>query len=151
MKIREAKKSDLKEISKLSYEYGKYENKLDKEVESASIKKSEKLDKHFMDLGTIYFLAEEDGKTKGVLSINIRKQGKEKKGVLHTMIITKDSRGKGYGNALVNHAMNYFKKNGCRRIGTFVHFKNKKAKAFWEGQGFEMEHGYLASKELKLK
>lgn len=148
MKIRKATKRDLNEIAKLSCEYGKYENTLDKNVEAPSLKKSKELDEHFMKLGTIYFVVEENGKIKGVQSVNIRKQGKEKKGVLHTTIITKDARGKGYGDALVKHAINFFKKQGCKRLDTFVHFKNKGAKKFWEKQGFEMEHGFLATKKL---
>ena len=148
MKIRKATKKDLNEIAKLSYEYGKYENSLDKNVEAPSLKKSKELDAHFMKLGTIYFVVEENGKIKGVQSINIRKQGKEKKGVLHTTIITRDARGKRYGDALVKHATDFFKKQGCKRLDTFVHFKNKGAKKFWEKQGFEMEHGFLATKKL---
>lgn len=148
MKIRKATKNDLDEIAKLSYEYGKYENSLDKNVEAPSLKKSKELDKNFMELGTLYFVVEESGKIKGVQSVNIRKQGKEKKGVLHTTIIVKDARGRGYGKALVKHAMDFFKKQGCKRLDTFVHFKNKGAKKFWEKQGFKMEYGFLATKKI---
>ena len=94
MKVRKATIKDLNEIARLSLEYGKYEHKLDKNVRAPSFQEFKKLDKHFMELGTIYFLAEEGKKIMGVLSINIRKQGKEKKGVLHTILVTKEARGK---------------------------------------------------------
>ncbi len=149
MKIRKATKRDLKEIAELSYEYGKYENSLDKNVEAPALKRCRELDEYFMKLGTIYFVIEEEGKIMGVQSVNIRKQGKEKKGVLHTTIITKDARRKSYGKALVNYAIRFFKKKGCLRLDTFVHYKNKNAKKFWEKQGFEMEQGYIATKKLK--
>lgn len=148
MKIRRATKKDLDEIAKLSYEYGKYENSLDKNVEAPSLKKCKELDSYFMDLGTIYFVVEENGKIKGFQSLDLVKQGNEKKGVLHTTIITKDSRGKGYGDALVNYAMDFFKKNGCQRIDTFIHLMNAGAKKFWEKHGFEMEIGFSAEKRL---
>jgi L-amino acid N-acyltransferase YncA len=149
MNIRKATKKDLDEIARLSFEYGQYGHKLDKDVVSPSLKKSKEIDSQFMELGTIYFILEEEGKILGVQSVNFRKQGNEKKGVLHTTIITKDSRGKGYGDALVSYAISFFKRNGCKRLDTFVHFKNKNAKKFWEKQGFEMEHGYSATKNLR--
>lgn len=149
MKIRKATKKDLDEISKLNYEYGEYENELDKNVKNSSLKDIKKQDLKYFKLGTIYFLIEENKKVIGSLSINLDKRGKENVGVLHTLIITKEARGKGYGFRLVNYAFDYFKKHNCRRVRTFIHFANKNAQEFWKKQGFELEHGYTAVKILK--
>ena len=149
MIIRRATKKDLNKIAELHFEYGQYEHHLDKNVEAPSLKREKEQDKKYMGLGTIYFIAEEGQKAVGVLSINLCLQGKEKTGVLHTLIVTKDARKKGYGNQLVNHAMNFFRKNGCSRVRTFVHFKNKNAYAFWKKQGFDFDLGHYAVKRLK--
>jgi N-acetylglutamate synthase-like GNAT family acetyltransferase len=149
MKIRKATKKDIKDIAKLSLEYAKYENKLNKEIKIRSLKEIEKEEKNWVKLGTKYILAKEGKETFGVLSFNIDKRGKEKIGVLHTTIIKENLRGKGVGKALVNYALNYFKKNDCRRVKTFIHIKNKKAFKFWTKQGFETEEGYNAEKKLK--
>lgn len=149
MKIRKATKIDMNEISKLNHEYGKYENELDKEVHNSSLKDIKKQDLKYFKLGTIYFLIEEDKKVIGSLSINVDKRGKENVGVLHTLIITKEARGKGYGARLVNYAFDYFKKHKCIRVKTFIHFANKNAQIFWKKQGFELEHGYTGVKTLK--
>jgi ribosomal protein S18 acetylase RimI-like enzyme len=149
VKIRKATKKDLKEISKLMYEYNEYENKLNKEVELLSLEENEKEDKIFFDLGTSYFILEDSKGIHGALTANLERRGKELAGVLYTLIISKDSRGKGYGKKLVKFVINYFKEKGCRRIRTFVHTKNKNAKAFWEKQKFELEEGYFATRMLK--
>jgi N-acetylglutamate synthase-like GNAT family acetyltransferase len=101
-----------------------------------------------MDLGTEYLIAEQDNKILGVLNINISLMGKEKIGVLHTLIIHKEARGEGMGTRLVKYALDYFKKKGCSRVKTFIHIANKNALGFWEKQGFHTEEGYTASRRL---
>lgn len=149
MKIRKATKKDLDKISKLFYEYGEYEHSLDKSVEKQSIKDIKKQDKHFMKLGTIYLILEENKEPQGVLSLNLCLQGKERIGIIHTTIITDKARGKGYGKLLFNYALNFFKRKKCTRLRTLVHDKNKNAQGFWKSQGFELEKGYWATKRLK--
>jgi N-acetylglutamate synthase-like GNAT family acetyltransferase len=150
MKIRKATKKDLKEITELSYEYGQFENKLDKNIEiEKDLKKLQKIQEKWMCLGTKYILAQEKDEILGVLSFNIDKRGKEKIGILHTLIVTKEARGKGYGGELVKYALNYFKENRCTRVRTFAHFANKNAQKFWKSKGFELEHGYMGTKVMK--
>jgi len=149
IKIREATKRDFNSISKLNYEYGEYEKGLDNKIHNSSLKDIKKQDlNHFID-GTTYFLIEKNKKLIGVLSINIDKRGIDNIGVLHTLIITKEERGKGYGSKLAEFAYNYLKNNKCRRVRTFIHFANKNAQEFWKKQGFELEHGYTGVKMLK--
>lgn len=148
MIIRKATQGDLKEIAKLFLEYGKYENSLNNEVSTGSLKQIIKEEKEHMKLGTEYFVVEENKKILGVLNMNVDKRGKEKIGVLHTLMITKEARSKGYGKELVGYALKYFKKKGCRRVRTFIHISNKNALCFWKKQGFHAEEGYAASRRL---
>ena len=149
MKIRKATKKDVNKIAKLSLEYAKYENKLNKKIKIKSLREIEKEEMNWFKLGTKYFIAEKEKEVLGVLSFNISTRGKEKIGILHTTIIKKNVRGKGIGTSLVNSALNYFKKHNCRRVKTFIHIKNKNAFKFWTRQGFEVEEGYAAEKKLK--
>ena len=149
MKIKKATLKDVKEIAELSLEYAKYESKLNKEIKIKSLREIEKEERNWIKLGTKYILAKEGKETLGILSFNIDRRGKEKVGVLHTTIIKEKSRGKGVGKALVNYVLDYFKKNKCRRVKTFIHIKNKNAFKFWTKQGFETEEGYTAEKRLR--
>jgi len=149
MIIRKATKKDLNKIAELFLEYDKLEHKLDRNVKLFSLKETENSEREHMKLGTEYLLAEEDKEVLGVLNMNIDKRGKEKMGVLHTLIVTEQSRGKGVGKKLVKQAFDYFKKNGCRRVKTFIHKMNENAKGFWEKQGFHLEEGYHAVRMLK--
>lgn len=149
MKIRLATKKDLNAIAELFYEYGEYEHSLDKNVETPKLKEEMEQIKEHMKSGTKCILLEEEGKVSGVLNFDIDKRGKEKVGVLHTLIVTKNSRGKGYGKALTDYALNYFKKKGCIKVRTFIHYANKNAQEFWKKNGFRLEHGYVASRRLK--
>jgi N-acetylglutamate synthase-like GNAT family acetyltransferase len=148
MRIRKATKKDLGAISKLFLEYENYEHNLDKSLEVSSLKKEKEQNKKYMDLGTSYFVIEDKGEILGALDINIDKRGKENVGVLHTLIVTSKARGKGYGDKLIKHALNYFKSKGCKRARTFVHFKNKNGYSFWKKYGFNFELGYNATKKL---
>jgi N-acetylglutamate synthase-like GNAT family acetyltransferase len=148
MKIRKANNKDLKSIAKLLLEYDAYEHSLDKNVKLFSLKEVEKAEKEHMDFGTIYFLAETDKNLLGVLNVNVDRRGKEKIGVLHTLIITKEARRNGIGSKLVKYAFNYFKKKGCSRVRTFIHIANKNALGFWKKQGFHTEEGYTTSRRL---
>jgi N-acetylglutamate synthase-like GNAT family acetyltransferase len=149
MKIQKATIKDLKEIAKLFLEYDKYECRLDKNMKKSSLNAVEKDEKEHFKLGTEYLIIKEEDNIIGALNINIDKRGKEKIGILHTLIITKKARGQGYGNKLVDYALNYFKKQKCRRVKTFIHIANKNALDFWKNQGFNVEEGYTASKRLK--
>jgi len=149
MKIRIATKKDLREISRLNYKYNKYENKLDKNIKMSKLKDIEKQDKLYFDLGTLYFVVEFKGEIRGVLGANLERRGKEKAGVLHTLIVSEKVRRKGYGQELVKFVLNYFKENGCRRVRTFIHIANKNAKSFWIKNKFELEEGYYATRMLK--
>jgi N-acetylglutamate synthase-like GNAT family acetyltransferase len=149
MIIRKATKKDLKDIAKLFLEYGEYENSLDKNVKIESFRKIILTEKQHMKLGTEYFILEDNSEVLGVLNLNIDLRGREKIGVLHTLIITKKARDRGYGKKLVKYAFKYFKKKGCKRVRTFIHIANKNALGFWKKGGFQVEEGFSAIRELR--
>lgn len=149
MKIRKATLKDLNKIAELSLEYAKYENRLNRDIKVESLKEIEKQEGNWIKLGTKYILAQEDNELLGMMALNLGKIGKEKIGIIHTTIIREKARGKGIGNALVDYVFNYFKKNKCKRVKSFVHIKNKNAFKFWTKQGFETEEGYAIQKMLK--
>jgi ribosomal protein S18 acetylase RimI-like enzyme len=149
MKIRKATEKDLNIIAKFDQGYGLYENSLDKRLGVSKIAELKKVNKKFMRLGTLYFIAEEKGIPLGFIDINFRLQGKEHTGVIHTLFVKEDARGKGIGKILVQHVLKLFKKNKCTRIASFSHAANKNAQAFWKKNGFELEEGFHLSKRLK--
>jgi len=149
MIIRKATKKDLKSIAELLNEYTKYEHSLNKKIRVESLKELKREEKKHFSEGCIYFIAGDNRESVGCLNANIDRRGKSKIGVIHNLIITKNARGKGYGNKLIEFAFNYFKKKGCKRVKTFIHGANKNAKGFWEKQGFELEEGYSGSMKLK--
>jgi len=68
MKIRKATAKNMKEVFKLLHEYTEYEHKLDKNVRLESLKKIEKEESEHFKGGTIYFIAEDNGKIVGCLN-----------------------------------------------------------------------------------
>ena len=149
MKIRRATIKDIDEISRLFYEYGKYEHKLNKNVKVGSFAEIKKEGRVWFDLGTRYFLAEVDGKVVGSIAFNFGKIGKERIGVIHTIIVLEKFRGRGIGNEMVNKVINYFREKKCRRVKSFVHIGNKESYKFWKKQGFIAEEGYAINRMLK--
>lgn len=149
MKIRKATIKDIKEIAKLSREYAEYENKLNKNIKVKSLKEIEKEDKEWMKLGTRTIFAQKGDEILGMMVFNIGRIGKEKIGIIHATIIKESSRGKGVGKAMVKYVTDFFKKNKCRRIKSFVHIDNKNSFKFWTKQGFEPEEGFSIQKKLR--
>jgi len=149
MKIRKATIKDVKELAKLSREYAKYENKLNKEIKVKSLKETEKEERNWIKLGTRYILAQEGDEILGMIVFNLGKIGKEKIGFIHIIIISEKARGKGVGKVLVKYVFNFFKKNKCRRVKSFVHIGNKKSFKFWTKHGFEPEKGFAIQKKIK--
>jgi N-acetylglutamate synthase-like GNAT family acetyltransferase len=149
MKIRNATIKDVKEIVKLSLEYGRYEENLNKDIKVKNLKAIEKQEKKWIKLGTKYIFAEKDNEILGMVAFNLGKIGKEKIGIIHTVIVREKARGKGVGDKLINYVLNYFKKNNCKRVKGFVHIKNKNALKFWTEHKFEKEKGFAIQKKLK--
>jgi ribosomal-protein-alanine N-acetyltransferase len=58
-------------------------------------------------------------------------------GHLGQIAVTKFERGKGYGNNLMGHALDFFKSRGMKSIGLYVETKNQIAISLYEKYGFK--------------
>jgi len=147
--IRKATMKDLDVLTELDLGYQKYENSLDKRIKVSTWKETKDVNKKFMKLGTLYFIAEENGISLGFIDINFRLQGQERTGVIHTLFVKKEARGKGIGRKLAQYVLKLFKKNKCTRIASFSHIANKNAQSFWRRNGFDLEEGFYLSRRIK--
>jgi len=151
MKIRKAKLSDIPRIAELGVEYGKYEHKLDKNQKIGSLKEEKRLATLFFKNKEVeWFLLDNGGKVLGFSAVSVDKRGRTKRGVLHTIFIEKDARGKGEGTKLLHHALNYLKKKGCISVKSKIFSKNKVSLRLHKRLGFKAEKntGYSISKKL---
>ena len=148
--IREATKNDLNRLVSLYKEYEIYENKLDERVKIDSIVKiKRRVAKLLKNKKAGIFVLEESGEILGIADCIIEIRSKEKTGVINNIIITRKARGKGYGSQLVDFLLDYFKKNGCTKIYSFVRGKNLKAQKFWKDYGFSLSvNGYHLDKNI---
>ncbi len=76
-----------------------------------------------------------DNKLIGYLRLLIHKDY----GHLGQIAVTKLERGKGYGNKLMNHALDFFESKGMKRVGLYVETKNQTAISLYEKYGFEKQ------------
>ena len=60
-------------------------------------------------------------------------------GHLGQIAVTKLERGKGYGNILMKHALDFFESKGMKRAGLYVETKNQTAISLYEKFGFEKQ------------
>ena len=58
--------------------------------------------------------------------------------VLEDLIIREDHRGNGSGTALLRHAVEFAKQNGCARITLVTDRSNQEVIRFYEKHGFEV-------------
>ena len=145
MKIRKAKKEDLKGIMGLSYRlFSKFE-KLDnnhKLIKSyfGSKKQYHDFSKEIKKTTNCFFIAEIDKKIVGCLSINIFDNYPmyqiRKKGHFDLLIIHPEYRDKGIGKKLINEGYKWFKEKGIKNFTVTTHALDKEASKFWKHQGF---------------
>lgn len=151
MKIRKATIKDLDAISKLFLEYDIYEKSLDKKRKVDSFNKIKKQTaKYLKNPDFVFLVIEENKEVLGVQSLDVRKRGKDNLGTLHTMIITKKVRGKGYGHKLFKAAIKYFKSKKCVSVSSLVEASNKPAQKYWKRQGFSL-YGPVYRMNMRLK
>lgn len=152
MNIRKASLKDINEIVKLDHQYEKYENNLDKSFKITPFNESKnQLIKRIKNKEVSFIIAEENNTPFAAISLSIDKRGKTKIGLIQNLFISKEYRGKGIGEKLVNLALEALKKEGCLYVKSFVTLKNKKAQSFWKKRGFSLEEikGYKIMKRLK--
>lgn len=61
-----------------------------------------------------------------------------RRGVLNSVIVLPEERGKGYGKAIVKACVEALQKEGTDRIRLFVLKENEQVVPFYEGLGFEL-------------
>lgn len=106
-----------------------FENLSDEELKQDLIK-------NFESLTTIVLT--ENNKIVGYLAYRIKERHVKKLDV-DQLVISKNSRNKGYGKMLMNETKNIAKKLGCARIELNCWLFNEKALAMYEHIGFEIQ------------
>lgn len=88
------------------------------------------------------FLLEENGKILGLIVGLVLEEMFEfgfhapKRGEITELVVSKDSRGKGYGKVLLSAMEKYMKEQGCKNIIIGVFGYNDRAIAFYEHSGY---------------
>ena len=150
MKIRKATTKDIKGIAGLLHEYDLYEHKLDKSHKVDKMSEIISFNRKLMKSSiVVYFVLENDGKVEGIISGELRTTALGKGAIFHNIFISKEFRGKGYGEKLLMTLENYFKKKGCKSIKSFVLSGNEKVLNFYKKIGYSSEKGWTISKRLK--
>lgn len=139
IKIREANINDIEngllEVFIDGYRYHQngrpdiFENLSDEELKQDLIK-------NFESLTTIVLT--ENNQIVGYLAYRIKEKHVKKLDV-DQLVISKNSRNKGYGKMLMNEAKNIAKKIGCARIELNCWLFNENALAMYEHIGFERQ------------
>ena len=77
----------------------------------------------------------------------------DKYGHLGQIAVEKSERGKGYGNKLMDYAIDYFSKKEMESVGLYVETKNKVAISLYEKYGFEKKfeswHYWINEEQIK--
>lgn len=149
IKIRKASVKDLNLLNKFHKEYDRYERSLDKRVRICSTKQNLEIFNKFLKNNTVEFIfASIDHEPVGLIEIEKRKD----LGLIHNLVVAKSARGNGIGAKLVKYAELSLKKQGCKRMRSYIRIKNTKAQEFWKKQGYffrKRAQGYRIRKTLK--
>ncbi len=95
------------------------------------------------------FVIEEDNIIVGTVTIVLETKfiyDGDKLGHIEDLVVDKEYRKKGYGGNLVDHVVNFCKKNQCRKIGLC---SRPNAQEFYYKKGFDVIGSYFA-KYLKV-
>lgn len=142
MKIRRAKKEDMKDIQDLRYLLAKYEKDLGLNIavpEWGYTEVGEKDFNYFLNQQYIY-VAEEDGKIVGFITGEVLKKKawyNVQLGTVNNIFVLEEYRDKGIGKELMKTMMKTLKKDGITNIELYTYANNSKAIKFYEKLGFE--------------
>ncbi len=158
MKIRKARKEDLKDIAELDKQFWKIHKGIDPFIEPGkklTLKDYAKNANSFInkkEKNKFKFVGELDGKVVGIIKFEIQKNDKffkvRKFGYLDSVTIHEDYRGKGFGKELTNFALEFLKKKGIKFVKFHTNWKNKKAINVFRKMNFK-EKNIMFYKELK--
>lgn len=85
------------------------------------------------------FLLEVSGKIMGKVDLALPEKGHDV-AYLRRLVIEPAVRRKGYGSELIQHCINYAKKNGAKFIDLHVHTNNIAAINLYKKLGFDVRH-----------
>ena len=156
MKIRSAKKEDIKDIQDLRYLLAKYEKDLGLNIvvpEWGYTEAGEKDLDYFLNQQYMY-VAEENEQIVGFITAEVLKKKvwyNVQLGSINNIFVLEEYRGKGIGKALMKTMMNTLQDVGITNIQLEAYSKNSKAIKFYEKLGFEKCNIQMLYQEEKNK
>ena len=156
MKIRSAKKEDIKDIQDLRYLLAKYEKDLGLNIvvpEWGYTEAGEKDLDYFLNQQYIY-VAEENEQMVGFITAEVLKKKvwyNVQLGSINNIFVLEEYRGKGIGKALMKTMMNTLQDVGITNIQLEAYSQNSKAIKFYEKLGFEKCNIQMLYQEEKNK
>jgi ribosomal protein S18 acetylase RimI-like enzyme len=158
MKIRKAKKEDLKDLAELDKQFWEIHSSIDPFIEPAKKLTSKDHLKSARDFinskekNKFKFVAELDGKVVASVNFEIQKNNKffkvKKFGYLDAITVNKKYRGKGIGKELTKFVLNFLKKKGIGFVKFHTNWENKNAIKAFRKMKFK-EKNIMFYKELK--
>ena len=156
MKIRKAKKEDMKDIQDLRYLLAKHEKSLGLNIavpEWGYTEVGKKDLEYFLNEQYIY-VAEENEKIVGFITAEIFKKKAwytVQLGSINNIFVLEEYRNQGIGKALIKTVIDALKEVGITNVQLDTYNKNDKAIKFYEGLGFEKCNLQMLYQEDKKK
>lgn len=144
MKIREARREDVKHIAALNQELNDYHLKFD-DYYRLRPNLEDIVTKHFDDMVTsedsIVLVAEDKGSIVGYLAGKIGKRPPvfevDKRGEIWSGYVLEEYRGHGVGRELTERMLRWFKEGGIKYVELSVDSRNELGCKVWKSLGFE--------------
>ena len=133
--ITKATEKDIPSILELLYELDRPTPIDDKEIKVFQ----NKVKDYFSDSQKIIFLAKQDSKSVGLVSVILLRRLNRTKLEMYIpeLIVTKELRNSGIGKKLIQHCIAFAKKKGCYRIRLESGNQRKESHQFYKNLGFE--------------
>jgi GNAT superfamily N-acetyltransferase len=133
--ITKATEKDIPSILELLYELDRPIPIDDKEIKAFQ----NKVKDYFSDSQKIIFLAKQDSKSVGLVSVILLRRLNRTKLEMYIpeLIVTKELRNSGIGKKLIQHCIAFAKKKGCYRIRLESGNQRKESHQFYINLGFE--------------
>ncbi|MEA3329876.1 MAG: GNAT family N-acetyltransferase [Nanoarchaeota archaeon] len=142
MKIRKAKKEDIKKINEIyeqglfqeySFQYPKNKTKIQMDVEYDSKFHKRMIKKNLKDKKQYWIVIEIDEKIMGVGSAYIKRD----KGIIESVYISKSFQRKGYGQKIIKELIRWVRLKKAKRIESNFLVKNNSSIKLHEKLGFK--------------
>lgn len=149
MKIREAKKADFEEYSRIKEEdYREYSKLIKKNIKYSKKDSNLEFQGILKSKEDYLFFAEDKGKIIGFIHGEIEKNTSGKKADIESIHVIKEYRKNGIASKLINNFIRIAKSKKCNYLTLKVNKKNTNAIKLYNKFGFEITN-YVMRKELK--